>query len=61
MVWALLALVVLVFAIPRLARRRRGVFAVSLLDPISTMRVELSRKHSGKKKAALDAATTVLR
>ncbi len=61
MTWALLALIVLVFAIPRLVRRRRGLFAVSRLDPIATMRVELSRKQSGKKKAALDAATTVLR
>ena len=61
MTWALLALLVLVFAVSRLARHRRDLVSVSRFDPIPTVRVGVSRNQSGKKRAALDAATAVLR
>jgi hypothetical protein len=59
MKWLLLAVVVLAFAV-RFARRR-GRFAVSPSDPVSTLHLDMSRKQSKETKAALDAASSTLR
>jgi hypothetical protein len=59
MMWLLLAVVVLAFAI-RFARRHRR-FAVSPSDPVSTLHLDMSRKQSRETKAALDAASSTLR
>jgi hypothetical protein len=65
MTWELLPvlLLVLVFirVIPRLLRRRRGLFSRSSSKPLPTLRVEVARTFEKKKRAALKAATTVLR
>jgi hypothetical protein len=60
MVWLLLAglLVVGLLCIPR---RRRPLFTVLPAESISTAHLQLWRKHTARKKAALDAATAVLR
>jgi hypothetical protein len=50
---------VLVLVAPRLARRRRGLFGGSTSIP--TLRLEVAKTFQRKKKAALDAATAVLR
>ncbi len=60
MTWFLLAAVTLAFAV-RFARHRHRRFAVSPSDPVSTLHVGLSRKHSSKTKAALAAASSTLR
>jgi hypothetical protein len=62
MTWELLAVLLLVpfvfvLVVPRLARRRRGLFAGSRSAPILTLRVE--RTLERRKRAALDAATGV--
>jgi hypothetical protein len=61
MTWFLLAAVVLAIT-ARFARHRhtRG-FAVSPSHPVSTLHLNLSRKHSNRTKAALDAASSTLR
>jgi hypothetical protein len=45
----------------RLARRRRGVVTVFPGEPISTLHTDRSRKTSKERKAALDAASQLLR
>jgi hypothetical protein len=60
MMWLLLAGVALVFVL-RLARRRHTLFTVLPSDSISTIHVAMTRKHTAKTKAALDAATEALR
>ncbi len=59
--WVLLAALSALLVLPRLARKRREQFPVLPGEPISTMRSETSRKRSNRTKAALDAASQVLR
>ena len=60
MAWVLLA--GLAFALVfRLARRRRELFTVSPFESISTIHVEMTKKQTAKKRAALEAATAALR
>jgi hypothetical protein len=60
MTWVvLLALLVLVLVVVPLARRRRRLIAPLGSSPLATM--SMSAKHEKRKKAALDAATAVLR
>lgn len=60
MIWLLLTGVALVVVL-RLARRRHTVLTVLPSDSISTIHVAMTRKHTAKTKAALDAATKALR
>jgi hypothetical protein len=60
MKWLLLAGVSLAFAL-RLARRRRTLVTVLPSDSISTIHVAMTRKHTARTKAALEAATEALR
>ncbi len=60
MKWFLLAGLVVALAV-RFARRRRRRFTVSASDPVSTLRVDMSRKQSKETRAALDAASSALR
>jgi hypothetical protein len=60
MTWVLLpAVLVLLFVVLPLARRRRRLFTGSRPEPISTACA--LRKHPKKKRDALDAATASLR
>jgi hypothetical protein len=61
---ALLLLVfvlVFVFVVSRMARRRRGRFVGSSSMPVPTLRIDVARTFERKKRAALDAASAVLR
>jgi hypothetical protein len=60
MIWLLLVTVplVLLVVLPRVARRRRLIFSLGG-QPVSTL--SMSRKHDKRKRAALDAASSVLR
>jgi hypothetical protein len=60
MAWVLLAGLAFVFVL-RFARRRRRLFTVSRSESISTIHVEMSKKQTEKKRAALEAATAALR
>jgi hypothetical protein len=60
MTWLLLSAIALAFAV-RFARRRRRIFTVAPSESISTLHLEMSRKHTTKTRAALDAATAALR
>jgi len=60
MVWAVV-LVVLVFVVPRLLRRRREIVAVFPGQPLSTLNSAWSKRTSKQTKAALNAATSLLR
>jgi hypothetical protein len=60
MMWLLIAAVALVLVL-RLVRRRRTLFTVLPSDSISTIHVEMTRKHTAKTKAALESATESLR
>jgi len=57
--WLLLAGLAFFFVL-RLARRRRTLFTVLPSESISTIHVEMTRKHTAKKRAALAAATATL-
>jgi hypothetical protein len=57
----LLFVFVFVFVVSRIARRRRGRFAGSSSMPVPTLRVGVARPFEKKKRAALDAASAVLR
>lgn len=61
MTWVLLGVVAAGFVLSRFARRRRELFTVSPSEPISTLHMGTTRKRSDKTKAALDAASQVLR
>jgi hypothetical protein len=61
MTWVVLAGFVLVFVVPSLARRRDRFFNISRPAPTVSMGVEGSRKLGKKTRAALDAATAMLR
>ncbi len=60
MTWFLLAAVTVVFAI-RLVRHRHRRDAVSPSEAVSTLHVDMSKRHSRETKAALDAASSTLR
>ena len=60
MAWVI-GLVVLVFVLPQIVRRRREIVAIFPWQPISTLNSALARKTSKERKAALDAATSLLR
>jgi hypothetical protein len=60
MIWVL-GLVVLAFVLPRLIRQRREIVAIFPWQPISTLHSAWSRRTSKERKAALDAATSLLR
>jgi hypothetical protein len=60
MAWVLLGGVAFALVL-RLVRRRRTLFTVLPSESISTIHVEMSKKHSAKTRAALDAATSALR
>ena len=61
MLWVLVGVLVLAFVLQRAGRRRRGVIDVVPSEPISPIHLELSRKRTGDTKAALDAASELLR
>ena len=60
MIWFIVGVVVLGLAV-RLLRRRRALFMVLPSESISTMHLEMSKRHSAKTRAALDVATEALR
>ena len=60
MAWLLLAGIAFVVVL-RFARRRRTLFTVLPSESISTIHVELSKRRTAKKRAALEAATDALR
>ena len=60
MAWVL-GVVVLAFVLPRIIRRRREIVAVFPWQPISTLNSAITKKTSKERKAALDAATSLLR
>jgi hypothetical protein len=60
MLW-LLAVVVLVLVAPRLARRRRDLVPIFPWESISTLHTDRSKKTSDATRAALAAATQLLR
>ena len=60
MLWALVGALVSTFVLWRLGRRRRELIQVFPSEPISPMHLELS-KRTGETKAALDAASDLLR
>ena len=53
--------VVLAVVVPVLIRRRREIVRIFPWEPISTLQGEMSRKSTRERKAALDAATQLLR
>ncbi|MFL5264766.1 MAG: hypothetical protein ACJ79R_02400 [Anaeromyxobacteraceae bacterium] len=60
MSWVVLG--VIVFAvIVRLAKRRRAQFTMLPSEPLSTMHLQMAKKHTSRTRAALDAATSSLR
>ncbi len=61
MLWIVTVVVFVFVVLPRLLRRRREVVAVLPSQPISTMNSTRSRKTKKETKAALDAATSLLR
>jgi hypothetical protein len=60
MMWLVLALVLAAVAV-RLVRRRRAVVLVSPSETISTLNTDRSKKTTKDTRAALDAATRLLR
>ncbi len=61
MLWVIVAVLLTTLVVPRLARRQRDVVTVTTSEPISTMHLSLSRKRTEEEKAALQAATKLLR
>jgi hypothetical protein len=59
MAWLLLVGIAFVVVF-RFARRRRTLFTVLPSESISTIHVEMTRKHTAKTRAALEAATAAL-
>lgn len=57
----LLLVPLLVIAVGGLMRRRRKVVSISPSETLSTLHTERSRKTTKETKAALDAATRMLR
>jgi hypothetical protein len=60
MTWALLAGLVLAVVCVVRVRRRGKLFTVLRSEPISTMHMEISGRHTKKTRAALKAATAEL-
>jgi hypothetical protein len=60
MAWLLFGAVAVLVVLPRFVRRRE-TFLISRSEPMSTLHGELAKKHAGKKRAALNAATQILR
>ena len=60
MAWLLLVGIAFVVVL-RFVRRRRTLFTVLPSESISTIHVELSKRQTAKKRAALEAATDALR
>jgi hypothetical protein len=48
------------FILFRLVRRRRKVYMALPSQPFSTIRVQVSKKHTAKTRAALEAASSTL-
>ncbi len=61
MLWVLVGALVSGFVLLRLKRRRRALIDVVPSEPISPIHLELSKKRTGDTKAALDAASGLLR
>jgi hypothetical protein len=61
MLWAVVGALVSAFLLLRVGRRRRELIQVSPSEPISPMHLGLSKKRTGGTKAALDAASELLR
>jgi hypothetical protein len=63
MTWLIGTVVVAVVlhGLVRIARRRRELVTVQPGEPISTLHADMSRKTSKERKAALDAASQLLR
>jgi len=60
MAWILLGVVALALAV-RFAKHRRTLVTVLRSESIFTIHVEMAKKQTPRRKAALDAATEVLR
>ena len=60
MAWLALAALAIVLVL-RFSRRRRTLFTVLPFESISTIHLEMSKRQTAKKRAALDAATAALR
>lgn len=60
MSWVLLGIVVFAVVV-RLAKRRRAQFTMLPSEPLSTMHLQMAKKHTSRTRAALDAATSSLR
>ncbi len=61
MLWVLVAVSISGVVLLLLGRRRRELIDVVASEPISPIHLELSKKRTGDTKAALDAATELLR
>jgi len=61
MLWVMVGASVAVFVLLRAGWRRRDLVDVGPSEPISPIHLELSRKRTGDTKAALDAASDLLR
>jgi|RifCSP16_1_1023843.scaffolds.fasta_scaffold689052_1 hypothetical protein len=61
MTWILAVVLLAFLVIPRLLRRRRGIVTVFPSQPISTLHTTMLRKTKKETKAALDAATMLLK
>jgi len=61
MAWLLLLVPLLVIVVAVLMRRRRQTVSISSSETISTLHADLSKKATKETKAALDAATRLLR
>jgi hypothetical protein len=61
MLWVLVGVSTSAFVLFWLGRRRRELVEVLPSEPISPMHLELSKKRTGETKAALAAATELLR
>jgi predicted site-specific integrase-resolvase len=60
MSWVVLGVIVFAVVV-RLAKRRRAQFTMLPSEPLSTMHLQMAKKHTSKTRAALDAATSSLR
>lgn len=61
MLWVLVGILISGVVLLLLGRRRRGLVDVVASEPISPIHLELSKKRTGDTKAALEAATELLR
>jgi hypothetical protein len=61
MTWFLVVAAVAVIFVVRLALRRQRRFPVSRSEAVSTLHMDMSRKHTKETRAALDAASSTLR